>query len=62
MGLRNLVKVVAVVLNNIINSVSGPVSFYQVKLNILIPTYFGVPFQGVLGSLKNYITYIINII
>ena len=62
MGLRNLVKVVAVVLNNIINSVSGPVSFYQVKQNILIPTYFGVQFQGVLGSLKNYITYIINII
>ena len=62
MGPRNLVKVAAVVLNNIINSVSGPVSFYLVKQNILIPTYFGVPFQGVLGSLKNYITYIINII
>ena len=47
MELRNLVKVVAVVLNNIINFVSRPVSFYQVKQNILIPAYFGVLFQGV---------------
>ena len=43
---------------NVINSISDPVSVYLVEWNILVPAYFGIPFQGVSGFLKYIYIYI----
>ena len=43
---------------NVINSVSKPVLVCLVEQNISVPAYFGVPFQGVSGFLKNIYIYI----
>ena len=39
----------------VINSVLDPISVCLVEWNILVPAYFGVPFQGVSGFLNIYI-------
>ena len=39
----------------VINSVLDPISVCLVEWNILVPAYFGVPFQGVSGFLYIYI-------
>ena len=37
------------------NTVSDVISFCPVEQNILIPTYFGIPFESVSGFLKKII-------
>ena len=40
------------VMNTVTNTVLDPVSVCFVERNILVPIYFNVPLQGILGLLK----------
>ena len=41
-----------VIFGNVMNTISEPISVCPVEMNILVPVYFSIPFQGVLGFLK----------